>query len=431
MSWTPGPDVEGWFLDHDPEQSYGAMQADYQLKFLAQARPDAFGALERQLSATALLAEQTAHGLRGLQGNDVWQGEAGDQYRDTLNKLPPILDAAHKAYSEALSAIATFSETTFALQRKYHTYKSDLATWRKQWYAAIGTTWPDKATGLAHINRLKSEASMLTSQRDGITGDNDDAYQTLQGALSGPTAAAPRLPKPGELDQLLGVAKNVLHTFIGIWSDGKAFVEHPTMKGFEQVTADVAADASVLALLAAAPEALAGVGALDAAGGGLLTGAEVTGNVAKGIDLAATTGNVSAHYYDKEYGTGTLEALLVLAPGIKEAAGGTELRQTLGESNLLVRYKQALSDDGNPEAALQSLDPQERDALKAMVPHYADRGAVDGAIAKMRTKLQEVRKAAGLVEAPKGFVWENGVLVPVSDHAGAAIDSHNGDHHGD
>ena len=122
--------------------------------------------------------------------------------------------------------------------------------------------------------------------------------------------------------------------------------------------------------------------------------------------------------FQHDYGTGALAALALLVPGAKEAFGTNELDATIGEAKIVAAYKAERDAGGSVKQALNELTPDEQQALKAAVPNYADPSAVTAATKRIGTELQNVRKTAGLVEAPKGFVWENGVLVPAVKAAG-------------
>jgi hypothetical protein len=198
------------------------------------------------------------------------------------------------------------------------------------------------------------------------------------------------------------------------------------------MTEDLAVDAGVVVLLASAPEGMAGIGLIDAgADSTVLTVGEAGATTARGVGLAFTGLNVTADEFDHDYGTGALEALLILAPGAKGAFGPNELKDTVGEAKL-VAYYQAERDAGDsPAQALSGLKDDEAAALKKIIPHYRDPAAVRTETKRIATELQAVRKHVGLVEAPKDFIWENGVLVPASKAGGHAIDRATGAGHGE
>ena len=427
MSWRPPESLWEWHAPYDPE---GGSYSDNIVpsrwaRMLLRARSTAFGAVERQLSSTAELASVTAHGLRGAQGAD-WEGEAGDAYRTALGTFPTVLDQVHQSYMDALGAFASFSETTFELQAKYRIFESDLSDARARWESALSATYPDAQTGWARIHHLKDELTTICSRGHSILDASDLALTDLQNRLAPLIADAPRVHE-SNWQKVVHPFKVFLGQITGTWKAFQEFSDHPGWKTLGDVTEDLAVDASVVVLAAGAPEGLAGLGIIDAgADSTLLTATEYGAAAARGVSVAATGLNVTSHELDGDYGTGTLEALALLVPSAREAFGTSELEKTIGEAKIVAYYKAQRAAGETPEEALAKLDPDEAKALKAIVPKYEDPAAVQAATKHIAAELQAVRKEAGLVEAPKHFVWENGVLVPATKAAGKGIDRATG-----
>jgi hypothetical protein len=427
MSWTPPESLWEWHAPYDPE---GGSYSDNILPsrwatMLLKASPAAFGAVERQLSTTAQLAEVTATGLRGARGAD-WEGDAGDAYRHALGKLPTVLDQVHQSYLDAMGAFATFSETTFELQGKYRAFQSDLTGLRSAWDSALTATYPNAQVGMARINQLKDELTTTCARGHSILTASEEAGNTLQGRLSPLIGAAPHIHE-SNWQKVLKPFKAFLGQITGTWQAFEDYAHDPSWTTLGKLSEDLAVDASVVVLAAGAPEGLAGLGLIDAgADSTLLTATEYGAATARGIGVAATGLNVTSAEFDGDYGTGALAALTLLAPGAKEAFGTSELEKTVGEAKLVAFYKAEREAGLNPNQALSKLSPDEAKALKTIVPKYGDPAAVTAATKRIGGELQAVRKEAGLVEAPKGFVWENGVLVPATKAAGKGINQATG-----
>ncbi len=419
MSWKPPESLWEWHAPYDPQGgSYSDnIFSSRWARMLLRADPSAFGAVERQLSSTAELAQVTAHGLRGAQGAD-WEGDAGNAYRAALGKFPTVLDQVHQSYMDALGAFATFSETTFELQRKYRTFQADLSDARSRWESALSATYSDAQTGWARIHHLKDELTTICARGHSILNASDQALTDLQNRLSPLIADAPHVHE-SNWQKVLHPFKVFLGQITGTWKAFQEFSDHPGWKTLGDLTEDLAVDASVVVLAAGASEGLAGLGIIDAgADSALLTATEYGAAAARGASVAATGLNVTSHEFDGDYGTGTLEALTLLVPSAKEAFGTSELEKTIGEAKLVAYYKAERAAGETPEQALAKLDPDEAKALKAIVPKYEDPAAVRAATRHIASELQAVRKEAGLVEAPEHFVWENGVLVPAHQGRG-------------
>ena len=422
MSWKPPQSLWEWHAPHDPEGGTysGNIYLDRWIRMLVRASPSAFGDVERQLSSTAQLAAVTAQGLRGADAAQ-WEGDAGDAYRKALGKLPTVLDQVHDSYMSALGAFAAFSETTFELQGKYRTFQSDLAAKRSSWESALTSTYSDAHTGWAHIHRLQDDLRTICARGWSILGASNDALSDLQGRLQPLIDSAPAIHE-SDWQKVLHPFKEFLGEITGTWHAFSEFTHHRTWKNFADLTEDLAVDAGVVLVAASAPEGLAGIGLIDAgADSSLLTVSEAGASTARGVGLAATGLNVTSDEFDHDYGTGALEALLVLAPGAKEAFGPNELQSTVGEAKIVAYYKEGLDAGDTPARAMAGLNDDEAAALKKIIPHYRDPAAVDAATKRIAGELRAVRGEVAR-EAPKGFIWENGVLIPVSKAGGKDID---------
>ncbi|HEX3976050.1 MAG TPA: hypothetical protein VHW96_07275 [Solirubrobacteraceae bacterium] len=141
MSWKPPESLWEWHAPHDPEGGTysGNLYTSRWAKMLRQAGPAAFGDVERQLSATAQLAEVTAQGLRGA--------------RD-----------AH----------------------------ADLSGKRSEWGTALSSTYSDAQTGWAHLHRLQDDLRAICARGHSILMASVDALSDLQGRLQPSSTRRPR-----------------------------------------------------------------------------------------------------------------------------------------------------------------------------------------------------------------------------------------------
>jgi hypothetical protein len=422
MSWTPPESLWEWYAPHDPQGgSYSANEYPSRwATMLLQASPAAFGAVEQQLSATAQLAEVTATGLRGARGAH-WEGDAANAYRTALGKLPAVLDQVHQSYLDALGAFAGFSETTFELQGKYRAFQSDLSALRSTWQSALSATYPDAQVGMSRIQSLKDQLTTTCARGYSILSASQDALSDLQGRLAPLESAAPHVHE-SNWQKVLAPFKAFLGEITGTWKALQDYRAHPGWKTLGELSEDLAVDASIVVLAAGAPEGLAGLGLIDAgADSTLLTVTETGAAAARGAGVAATGLHVTSSEFDGDYGTGALAALTLLLPGAKEAFGTSELEKTVGEAKLVAYYKAEREAGLSPDKALAKLSPDEATALKTIIPKYEQSAAVTAATKRIAVELKSVRKTAGLVEAPRGFVWENGVLVPATKTAGRGV----------
>jgi hypothetical protein len=322
----------------------------------------------------------------------------------------------------AMGAFATFSETTFELQAKYRAFQSELADKRSTWQSALSATYSDAHTGWARIHHLQDELTTMCARGHSILMASQDALTELQGRLAPLIADAPHPPQESGWQKVLHPFKVFLGEITGTWKAFREYSDHPSWKTLGDLSEDLAVDAGVIVVVATAPEGMAGLGIIDAgADSAVLEIGEDTAAAARGVGVAATGLNVTSDEFDHDYGTGALEALLILAPGAKEAFGSSELDKTIGEAKLVSYYKAKREAGDTPREALAGLTHDEAVALKQAVPHYADPAAVEAATKRIASELQAVRGEVGL-EAPRHFVWENGVLVPVSKIGGHAID---------
>lgn len=256
---------------------------------------------------------------------------------------------------------------------------------------------------MAQIRNLQDELTTLCARGNSILSANNDALDTLVGRLSPLESAAPHVHQ-GTWQKVIKPFKDFLGQITGTWQAFKDYYDHPGWATLGKLTEDLAVDASVVVLAAGAPEALAGLGFLDAGvESATLAVAETTGAAARGVSVAATGLNVTSAEFRGDYGTGALAALALLAPGAKEAFGTSELDKTIGEAKIVATYKTARDGGQSVDTALSGLTADEQVALKAAVPKYGNPAAVTAATQRIATELQAVRKNVGLIDAPKGF----------------------------
>lgn len=418
--WTPPASLRSWMAQYDPDQRNvgGDPVIDLATQELLGASPGAFAKIEAQLLSTGQLAAITAQGLEDAKAAS-WQGEAGDQYRSTLSKLPADLQLVSDNYREALTALSAFADTTFELKAKYQTFQQNWATLKQSWAAALDQTYPSADDGWAAIHKLQGEMDTLSKQGLLILQDSVDAQQALNGKFGPLTGAAPH-ESLGQF--LLSPFTAFWKGITGTWGAINAFANNPSWSNLGKMSGDLAIDASVLALAAALPEGAAGLGAIDVgADSAALSGLEDAGTFFKGVGVGESGLNTASDFADGDYAAGVL-GLWGVGDGLDGAVDGSELDQALSEASLLDRYAAQFEADGAAGAAA-GFSQKEIDELRELVPSYAtDPSAVEEAAKEANQDLAK----AGLVKEPADFLKDHFIEDPLKDAAAKAVDG-NGD----
>lgn len=395
--------------------------------WLLGADPGAFAHVESQLTSTAALAGVTSKGLQDAQAAD-WKGEAADAYRKALSQLPKDLSGLETCYSNCLAAVSSFADTTFELQAQYKALLGEMETQIGQWQAAVLASYPSEQAGWAKLHALQGELTGTARRGLGILQNFIDAWQSANGKIS---SLAGQAPHESTLTKLMAPLRWVKDLAVGLyddvtnsWSSIEAFANNPSWSTLGNMSKDLGLDASIIVVAAAAPEALAGMGALDAsAESSVLAVTEDVGAAAKGASLGFGVDGTAADFGQGEYGAGVISAVetgLDIDGDLKTS----ELDQAIGDASLLDRYQAELA-DASPQGALSGFSAKEQQELKALVPNYTDPSAVAQIDKQLNTDLSAARTAAS-VDAIKDFLKDHGIVEPASDAAGKAVDGSTG-----
>lgn len=429
--WTPPASLRSWEAEYDPASSRYANNpafAQYVAQLLG-ASPGAFAALEEQLISTARLAGITAQGLEDAKAAD-WKGEAADQYRQTLGKLPKDLHQVTQSYADALGALGAFAETSLSLKAQYSAFREELVGLKQTWNWVLDTTYPDASAGWAAIHGVQNQLTEVCARGIRILQDSVDAGYEL-GSRIAPLAAA--APHEGNITKALApihwiedAAKDLWHAISGTPDAIKAFVDDPSWSTLATMTEDLSVDASVIVLAATAPEALAGLGLIDAgADSSILAVGSGVKAVATGVGIGTDGMNVASSVGEEQYAAAALGSVM-LATGIRTDLGGDEVDKALDDASLLDSYQAELDAGVTPDAALSKLSKDDAKQLQELVPNYKDPKAVAEATKEADKELAK----AGLVGEPKDFVKDHFLTDPTAKAVSQWLDGSTGDGNG-
>jgi hypothetical protein len=433
--WTPPASLRSWQAEYDPASSRYANDpafAQYVAQLLG-ASPDAFAALEEQLISTARLAGITAQGLHDAQAAD-WHGEAADQYRQTLGELPRDLHQISQSYTDALGALGGFAETSLSLKAQYSAFREELVSLKQTWAWVLDTTYPDASAGWAAIHGVQNQLTEVCARGIRILQESVDAGYEL-GTRIAPLAAA--APHEGNLTKALApirwiedAAKGLWHAISGTPDAIKAFVDDPSWSTLADMTEDLSVDASVIVLAATAPEALAGLGLIDAgADSSILAVGSGVRAAATGVGIGTDGMNVASSVGEEQYAAAAIGAVM-LGTGIRTDLGSDELDEALDDASLVDSYKAELDSGIAPNQALEHLGKGDAKQLEELIPNYTDPKAVAEATKEVNKDLAQARKVTGLVDEPKDFVKDHFLTDPTAKAVSQWLDGSTGDNNG-
>ncbi|HUA46309.1 MAG TPA: hypothetical protein VMA77_13850 [Solirubrobacteraceae bacterium] len=426
--WTPPASLRSWLAEYDPDNPRYARNPSF-AQYVAQllgSSPAAFAALEEQLISTAHLAGITAAGLSDAKAAD-WQGQAADQYRHTLGELPQDLHQVNRSYTAALGALCTFADTSLELKAKYVAFQDQLAGLKQTWAAALDTTYPDAVTGWATIHRLQGELSDVCTSGIRTLQASVDAGYELGGRIRPLAAAAPH---ESNLTRALApirwiedAAKDLWHGVTGTGSAIAAFADNPSWSTLGDMTEDLSIDASVIVLAAAAPEALAGLGLIDAgADSSILAVSSGIRAGATGVEIGEDGIGVVSSIGEGQYGAAIIDGAL-WGIGLKGDLGGDELDEALQDASVVDTYQAYLGTGMNSKEALEALGDEDAKELQKLVPDYTDSKTVAEAAKDANQELAQARKVTGLVDEPKDFIKDHFLTDPATKAVAQFLDT--------
>lgn len=306
----------------------GDLRDDPRATDLLAADPGTVNGLAVTFQTVARKAQSTAEGLRGAAFDACWEGSAAEAFRRGVGKLPGDLDKVTASYQEAADALNAYESELNDVQPKFegilrqlHGAHSSLFSAQLQQSgaqsalneatikaAASGTSvLPGSALQTAvdaqdsKIQNANGDIQSLTSQGLQLLDEFDSARSSAQGKVS---SASHVPPHPSFWDSLfhdlgnwmLDGGKFLLNVVKGIgssvWNTIPAlekFIQDPTLANLGDLAKDVAVDASIVVLLAAAPEMFGVIGAADAA-----ADAAAEGGAEEGASLLSRVGGAVA-----------------------------------------------------------------------------------------------------------------------------------------
>jgi uncharacterized protein YukE len=405
--WMPPASLWSWKADFDPMTSRYATNPYFHqwIDQLMGATPGAFEHIESQLISTAQLADITAQGLQDAKAAS-WQGNAADQYRSTLSKLPADLNLVSENYHRAYTALSSFGDRTFELKRQYQAFLDQMTTLKGDWTAALEKTYPSADVGWGAIHSLQNQITDVSHQGMDILQNSIDAQSTFQNTMSPLASAAPH---EGILTRALGILTGFWHGLTGTWNAIENFINNPSWSNLATMTGDLALDAGVIALAAAMPEGAAGLGLIDLSGDSALVAAsETVGDSAKVIELEMNALHTAGDVGDGDYAAAAFDAW-----GVSKGVD-TEIDDAVDEATLLDTYSADLS-----SGTTVNLSKEEIETLEELVPDdYKDAADVAQAAADANRNLS----TAALLKEPGDFIKDHFVTDPIEGAVAGAVD---------
>jgi uncharacterized protein YukE len=404
--WKADPSLASWTPSSDPTASNTELAPRWvqSIRELLGANPGAFAQIDAQLRSTAQLAEFTASELNGAKAAS-WHGNAGDQYRATLSKLPADLNTVTNTYRQASSVLVDFAETSLRLKAQYEAFQEQLASLKRQFVWAVQQTYPSKDVGMTAINNLKNEMTDACNAALQILRNSMHAQDDFNGTF-GPLIHD--APHEGTLTEILTPPRDLWNAMTGTLAAIWGFVTHPTWANLANMSSDLAVDAGVLAMAAGFPEGLAGLGAIDMDGSAVAIGRALTEG-AEGVEGAAGVGATIG-----DIGDGNYAAAVFAGWGVSKGVD-SDIEDALTDAQVLNRWSADLEAD---PSQLPDLSKADLAALKELVPHYTDPAAVAAAAQEADSNLAQ----AALIKNPKEFIKGNFVVDPAEAAVAKAID---------
>jgi hypothetical protein len=406
--WKAPPSSWDWTAANDPVDGANAYMLKKPMDQLLAASATAFEDVEKQLLAVAELAEVTARGLDAAKGAD-WQGNAGDQYRATLSKLPADLYLVNEYFVKAHTTVSGFAEMTLRLKANFISIQDSLVTLKGKWRTALEQTYPSRAVGRAAITKIEDEMTQLCDQGRTILGEAYQAHEDFNPAMGTLANAA---PSEGVLTMALAALTNMWHDMTGTGGAILNFVHDPTWKNLRQMGEDMGLDAGVLAVVFGGPLGAEALGMIDLgeSGTALFT---TLGDAAGGIGVGAGAVTTASDVEEGDWAAAVFDAW-----GAAEGIGDSEVDDAVDDVSAL----NALSKLGHLPDDLTS---DELAALKKLVGDPSDPAAVARAAANADNALAE----ATLAKNPEEFLKEHFITDPLEGAVAGVIDG-NGNNNG-
>lgn len=446
--------------------------SDQRAKDLLAADPSVVNGLVVMFREVAAQAQATADGLRGAAGDANWTGSAADAFRHGLGKLPDDLAKVTSSYQEAADGLNAFEGELSSLKPAFQSIVSQLQGAHSQLAGAqsqlqsaqsalstaqaqaVAKSFSSPLTPLAPVplnsplhtavnaasgavSNAQGEIAALTSRGFRLLDEFEGARGSAQGRVSSASQVPPHrgfwdsvfhdvgnwLSDAGHF--LVDVGKGIFNSVTGTWSAIENFANHPTWANFGKLAADVAVDASIVVLAAAAPEALGLVGAEIGAEGATAEGVSLAarlaalGTNAETVATGATGAKAAADFMQGHYADGTIDLAFLAAPhgdnvvnafgfgdrAAESAAGTAEDLSTFSwftDRGLTAGEAMSLMSDGEVRSVLDNVN----DVTSKAGVASATRSAVAAATKSARVAAGVGRPVAFALDSVKDKVQE-------------------------
>ena len=421
----------------------GDLRGDSRTNELLTADPGLCG-LAGMLQRVAELAQNTSDGLRGTASEGIWSGSAADAFRQGVGKLPGDLAKVTASYQEAGDALNVYVGELNRLQPEFRNIlsqldgaQSHLSSVQSQLTSAQSAQTPSvPLSSPLHttVNAANGAVQNAQAELDGITARGLrllDEFDTARVAAKGRVSHASHVPPHrsfwdhvfhdvgnwlGDVGHfVVDTGKGIFDSVTGTWGALQAFANDPSLANFGKLASDLAVDASIVVLIAAAPEALGLVGAAEAATEG--AAAESVGLAARIASMGAPAETVAtnagaakaaADLLQRHYANFALDELFVNLPtgdNVANAIGaGDHAAEAAATTAENLKMYQGFIDHGvNPSDLTPHLTDGELKSVLDNVSNLGDPASVASATQNATAAAAHAAKTAGRIGAPLAY----------------------------
>jgi hypothetical protein len=451
----------------------GDPRADPRAHDLLTADPGVVNLLVIVFKDLARQAQVTADGLRGADGDATWSGAAADAFRNGLGKLPEDLGKVTSSYQEAADALNGYEGQLSQVKSAFQSIASQLESAHAQLgsaqsqlagaqsalstaaKAAAATPSPLSAapplvaplTGpipmssplytavngaSGAVQNAQGEIATLSSQGFRLLDEFEAARNAAKGKVSSASHVPPHrsfwdhflhdvgnwMSAAGHF--LVDVGKGIFNSVTGTLGAFENFVNDPTLANFGKLASDVAIDASIVVLAAAAPEALGLLGAaeLTAEGAVVEGGAGLAGTLAslaapaETVYTGAQVAKAGADLLQGHYADFSVDAVFLGIPSGADAAnavgaGERAAEQAAGNAEALQTYKFFADHGFTPGEAMSLMSDGEVNTVLHGVTNLGDRAEVASATQSATQTAAQAAKTAARVGAPVAYATDS------------------------
>jgi hypothetical protein len=441
---------------------------DPRARDLMSADPSAVSSLARVLLEVAGQAQVTAAGLRGADHDASWTGPAADAFRQGLGKVPGDLDNVMRSYQEAADALNRYEGDLGVVKPAFASIASQLSNAEGQLAGArsqLSSAQSALSAAIAHAaaaspppfsagpvtaplgrnlpltspyyTAVNGAAGAVINAQDEIAALSRRGFELLdefdgaRNAAKGTIASAGQMPPHrGFWDSVLhdvgnwmtdagsflvDVGKGIFDSVTGTLGAFEDFINHPSLASFAKLAGDVAVDASIVVLAAAAPEALGLVGAAEAAGEGAAEESigfaarlASMGQPAQTVASAAGTASAADDLLQGHYADAGVALLFAHLPSGEDLAGALGVGEKSAEAAAstadgLKTYSFFTDHGFTPGEAFSLMSDGEVKSVLDGVTNIDDRAEVAAATQSATAAAAQAAKTAGRIGAPLAF----------------------------